>query len=183
MAGATPTTAGTGAGGTVAQAGTGGAPTSAGVAGASGATGGQPEPTAGATAGGVGGAPTAGTGSGGTAAGAAGGAGKPATGGNGGSGGVMVDPLEPVPAANCPGYIDVYVPEQTCLWIHGGAFTTQNEACNVINPQSQTCATVTALPKDSQGHYGPRTARLSSDAAFDRVDIASGTAVCPKACN
>lgn len=99
-----------------------------------------------------------------------------------GAGGQPTDPLEPKPAANCPGYVDVYVPEQTCIWIHGGKFKMQNEACNVVNPPDQTCATVTALTKDSQGH-GPRTARLSSGAMLDRVDLAPNTASCPKTCN
>lgn len=113
-----------------------------------------------------------------------------ATGGKpmGGSGGMVQagaggDPLEPKPAPGCPGYVDVYVPEQTCLWVHGSKFTIQTAACDGINPPERSCSVHTALPRDSTGAYGPLTVRLSSGAEYDRIDIPPKTSVCPKQCN
>jgi len=177
--------AGLQAGGGAAVAGSGGADAS--TAGAA-QGGGQQAGTSGSMAeGGASGAQQAGATSGGMpSAGTGGSQAGAATGGGGtqqgGSGGAPSDPLEPKPAPGCPGYVDVFVPEQTCIWIHGGTFTMQNASCDVIDPLAQTCATVTALPKDSQGH-GPRTVRLSAGATFERADVLEGTATCPKACN
>lgn len=128
------------------------------------------------TAAGTGGA-TAGQASGGAnqAGSASGGAdgGKAGTPTAGAGGKAPADPLEPKPAANCPGYVDVLVPVGTCVLVKGN-FTTQNQACNVVDPPETKCATVSATQKDL-------VSRLSSSAVIERSDF--DQAGCPKKCN
>lgn len=148
--------------------GSAGAGVSAGTGGATqpaGGTGGAPEPQAGS-----GGSP-----SGGTAGSAQGGVGG---GSSGGTGGTEPDPLAPVPAENCPGYWDLLVPLNTCIWFHGDPPRTfQNAACDVIDPiPSSGCGTVTATQADL-------TSRVSVGANYERFPIDSMSGLCPQLCN
>ncbi len=161
--------AGTASGGSVSQGGTAnaGAPQvgSAGemaqsVAGTGGASGGQP----GGGAGGMAQAGGAGMSAGGSAS-SAGSAGVA-------QGGQTGDPLEPKPAANCPGYVDVLVPVNTCIRILGD-FTMQGNACDYIDPPVRKCATVSAVHKDL-------VSRISSSATIERLTVDQG--VCSRTC-
>lgn len=137
-----PGTGGTGAPGTGGSGGAvvppGGAPAASGGTGGQSAGGAAGEPGAA----GVGGA----AGQGGAEpsdAGAAGVPGAAGVGGQGGTGGgVVIDPLEPFPAPNCPGFTAYRVPDDTCIHVRGrfeiGSLTCPNpETVGVI----QRCAT------------------------------------------
>lgn len=134
------------------------------MAGAGGASGGQP-------GGGAGGMAQAGD-----AGSSAGGAGSSAGSAGAAQGGQASDPLEPKPAANCPGYVDVLVPLGTCLLIRGD-FTLQNETCNIVNTDEHrsACATVTTSTKDI-------VTRRSDTATFERFDWKPGVG-CPRTCS
>jgi hypothetical protein len=159
-----PSVAGSSSGG----AGSGTASGGAGAGGTSVAGAGGKDPEAGATTGGAGsqaGGQPAG-GGGGAAAGAGGKAG-------GGSGGQQPDPLEPKPAENCDGYVDVLVPVGTCLLIKG-EFTFQTQTCNGVDPPVRKCATVRATS-------AAIASRISDGATIQRYDFDESG--CPKSCN
>ena len=120
---------------------------------------------------GLGGAPTGGSGgapSGGMGGSSAGAGGKT----DGGSGGKPSEPLEPQPLPGCPGYVKVFVPKGTCVWVHG-TFTQQSETCSVANPHENKCATASAVSGDT-------SIIVSAGASVEHFDFdASG---CPKKC-
>jgi hypothetical protein len=152
-----------GAGGTpgAPSAGAGGSATTAGMTGSAGATAGQP----GASGGGSGSG-----GAGGTSNGSAGHAGTAQA----GAGGNTTDPLAPKPLAGCPGYVKVFVPKGTCVWLHGTAITHQTETCSLVNPAEGKCGTASAVSGDIE-------TIISDNAEITRFDFdATG---CPKQCN
>ncbi len=146
---------------------TGGQVGSAGQAAAQGGTASGGASSAGADGEASGGKPVGG--SGGMAAGGAG----ASSGGHAGAGGQTGDMLDPVPLPGCPGYVKVFVPHGTCVWLHG-TFKHQNEACNVIDPPSDTCSTASAVSADT-------ATIVSSSAEIDRFDF--DQTGCPKQCN
>lgn len=84
-----------------------------------------------------------------------------------------MDPLEPVPVEGCPGYVKVFVPHGTCVWLHG-TFTTQSEACGVAEPTPKTCGTLSAVSADT-------SSIVSTSAVIERFDF--DNTGCPKKCN
>lgn len=168
-----------GSGGTEASAGMGGAASGASGSGSAQAgAGGDSAGSAGDVGlGGEGGTPETG-GTGGTEP--VGGGGSDEGGSSGAGGSVTVDPFDPVPAENCPGYYDWFVPEGTCIWVHG-RFTNQNATCNVSNPATLTCATVSRPSGDGSSRVSSTVDVVSpSDVRVDRFDLVNG--LCPKQC-
>lgn len=146
-----------GAGDTGSSAGMGGAPSS---------SGGQAGATVGG--GGAGGAQVAGAGG----ISQTGGAGA-SQGGHAGAGGQAGDPLAPQPLPNCPGYVKLFVPQGTCVWLHG-TVTMADESC-FHNPISGTCATASAPDKSTNVVF-------SVGALIDRFDLSALDGLCPKQC-
>jgi hypothetical protein len=171
-AGGTGSAAGTSNGGSAGlQAGAAGG----GAGGAGGASGGG----AGELVGGGAGAGAGGAGMGGEAGSDPSSGGMPAEGGAGGTD-EPIDPLEPVPAANCEGYVDYFVPQGTCVWVHG-RFTTQDAECAIVGTTERSCSTVTALAADRSIRVSG-TVGVSSPTgvAVDRFDLEGDS--CPQLC-
>jgi hypothetical protein len=183
-AGGSQVTAGRGGNAGAPAAGSGGAGAMAGQGGAAmaGSGGSAGELFGGAGSGGsnagMGGTDSAGTG--GTAANAGrGGAGGGSAGEAAGMAGVggSEPSLDPQPAANCPGFVDYYVPVGTCIWFQG-EWEDQTLECDLLGGGERTgCATVTARD------VGPQTRRLKPGEQFmepKRFDLVDGK--CPKVC-
>lgn len=169
----------------LADGGGAGTESAAGSAGAASVAGAGGSAHAGGSAGESGGSGAlAGAGSGGTAA-STGGSGTAGSGGaaEAGAGGETGDPLEPVPAANCPGYFDWFVPEGTCIWVHG-RFTQQTPDCDGVDPTTNTCGTLTRAPGSSWDGWARISGTVDvvnpSDVEVTRFELEDG--VCPKAC-
>jgi hypothetical protein len=153
--------------------------TAAGAAGSSvGAAGAPVGGSASSSSGSGGSAPDGGSAqAGGTAGGTAGAGGAQTQGGaaHAGSGGQAGNPLDPKPAPGCTGYVDIAVPEQTCIWLHGAKFTTQSSTCDVVNPVEKGCATVTATSK-------ALTVRVSEGVTIERFKLADLNEACSAKC-
>lgn len=80
--------------------------------------------------------------------------GAPGSGGEG-AGGATVDPLEPYPAPDCPGYTAYWIPEGGCLWVHGRFYVRTPDACDVASGGDlvHQCALVDAVREEGNVIY------------------------------